>query len=415
MPRYELVFPHQLSLTDLRARMDRVTAKLDSEPMAILTRTNGEAIRVWQAIMGTDNEGPPVRVLLHGADSAGRVPAWVGATLGPVQGDTISRQRFARVYQHIYAGDGAARAAALAIPDEDTAWRRLLRAAQLPDSAATLDLGVPRSRLGWPDLFPDDQGEQECPLSIMTVHQSKGREFANVSLLGSCVSDRVPDSEEEVLEEASVLFVGFTRAGQTLRRLPTGDLPAISIWTFAGGDRRRWRSRSNPGPNKVWFNLEMGLAGDLSPTSFIDVRLHQSDQAVEPTQRLLAEQAATLIGRVYTPRVIRRVARRKVQGAMQRTKDWIKSHRHLPGREFVRGLNRRINGRYNYYGLRGNSHGLWSFYKTAVESTFKWPNRRGGKRQSFAWSWFNLALGTCGVAKPRIVLQRIVLRELGFA
>lgn len=270
-----------------------LTAKLEGESMAILTRTNGEAIRVWQAIMGTDNEGPPVRVLLHGADSAGRVPAWVGATLGPVQGDIINRQRFGRVYQHLYAGDGALRAAALAIPDEDTAWRRLLRAAQLPDSATTLDLGALRSRSGWPDLFPDDQGEQECPLTIMTVHQSKGREFANVSLLESAVSDRVPDSEEEVLEEASVLFVGFTRAGRTLRRLPAGDLPRI---TSPGRGRKRWISRSNAGRN-VWFNLEMGLAGDLSPTSFIDVRLHQSDQAVQATQTLLAEQAATLVGR----------------------------------------------------------------------------------------------------------------------
>lgn len=274
-----------------------LTAKLDGESMAILTRTNGEAIRVWQAIMGTGNAGPPVRVLLHGTDSSGRVPAWVGATLGPVQGDTISRQRFGRVYQLLYAGEGAARAAALAVPEEETAWLRLLRAAQLPDSATTLNLGALRSRLGWPDLFPDDQGEHECSLTIMTVHQSKGREFANVSLLGTCVSDGVPDSDEEILEEASVLFVGFTRAGQTLRRLPAGDLPRISVWTFAGGDRRRWRSRFTRGPNNTWFNLEMGLAGDLSPTSFIDVRLHQSDQAVKATQTLLAEQAATLVGR----------------------------------------------------------------------------------------------------------------------
>ena len=36
--------------------------------------------------------------------------------------------------------------------------------------------------------------------------------------------------------------------------------------------------------------------------------------------------------RQAVPRVQRRTARKKLQGAVRRIKDWIKSHRHLPGK-----------------------------------------------------------------------------------
>ena len=116
-----------------------------------------------------------------------------------------------------------------------------------------------------------------------------------------------------------------------------------------------------------------------------------------------------------TPRVMRRTARKKLKGAMQRIKDWIKRHRHLPGRVFIGELNRRLIGHYNYYGLRGNSDDLWSFYHTAVDSAFKWLNRRGGKRKSFTWTVFNRAIKRLGIARPRITEQRFLQREMVFA
>jgi RNA-directed DNA polymerase len=102
------------------------------------------------------------------------------------------------------------------------------------------------------------------------------------------------------------------------------------------------------------------------------------------------------------PRVMRRTARKKLQGACRRIKEWIKCNRHLPGREFIRGLNRRLVGHYNYYGLRGNSRSLWRFYQWAMDCAFKWLNRRGGKRKSFTWPAFTRAFAKLGIAKPRI-------------
>jgi group II intron reverse transcriptase/maturase len=101
-------------------------------------------------------------------------------------------------------------------------------------------------------------------------------------------------------------------------------------------------------------------------------------------------------------RVMRRTARKKLQGACRRIKGWIKQNRHLPGHEFFQRLNARLRGHYNYYGLRGNSGSLSRFFNWAMDCTFKWLNRRGGKRKSFTWELFNQILDRVKIARPRI-------------
>jgi len=121
--------------------------------------------------------------------------------------------------------------------------------------------------------------------------------------------------------------------------------------------------------------------------------------------------------RTFTGRVQlrRRTARKRLQAATRGMTDWIKSHRHLPGRDFIKGLNRRLIGHYNYYGLHGNASDLWRFYFAAVGVAFKWLNRRGGKRKSFTWEAFKRALKRLGVARPRILTPRSAQREMVFA
>jgi RNA-directed DNA polymerase len=102
-------------------------------------------------------------------------------------------------------------------------------------------------------------------------------------------------------------------------------------------------------------------------------------------------------------RVMKRTARKKLQQAKQRMKDWIKANRHLPGRQFIKELNWKLVGHYNYYGLRTNSQSLGAFFYYTMGCAFKWLNRRGGKRKSFTWAAFKVALKKLGVALPRIV------------
>ncbi len=59
-----------------------------------------------------------------------------------------------------------------------------------------------------------------------------------------------------------------------------------------------------------------------------------------------------------TPRVMCRTSRKKLQGASRRVKEWIRQNRHLPGSEFFKGLNSRLRGHYNYYGIKYNYQSL---------------------------------------------------------
>ena len=54
------------------------------------------------------------------------------------------------------------------------------------------------------------------------------------------------------------------------------------------------------------------------------------------------------------------------------------------------------------YNIPGNLPSLWRFYHLAVECSFKWSNRRGGKRKSFTWKAFNKAIEQLGIAKPKM-------------
>jgi hypothetical protein len=101
-------------------------------------------------------------------------------------------------------------------------------------------------------------------------------------------------------------------------------------------------------------------------------------------------------------RVMKRTAPKRLQAAKRKIKGWIKANRHLRGRQFIVGLNRRLVGHYNYFGLHSNQKALKSFYDTAITSAFKWLNRRGGKKSSFNWSQFKVALKRLGVAEPVI-------------
>ena len=94
---------------------------------------------------------------------------------------------------------------------------------------------------------------------------------------------------------------------------------------------------------------------------------------------------------------------KQLQGASRRIKAWIKKERHLSKRDFVRGLNRRLTGHYNYYGIIGNGHAINRFYLWAMECTFKWLNRRGGKRKSFSQDTFWRAVDRGLFRMPRIM------------
>ena len=102
------------------------------------------------------------------------------------------------------------------------------------------------------------------------------------------------------------------------------------------------------------------------------------------------------------PRVRRRTARKKRQAACPRLTEWMKHHRPLPGRACFQRLHARLRGHDNDYGVRGNARSLNRFFPWAMDWTFTWRNRRGGKQRSDTWEQFTHVLDRVKRARPRI-------------
>lgn len=113
--------------------------------------------------------------------------------------------------------------------------------------------------------------------------------------------------------------------------------------------------------------------------------------------------------RKNVPRVMRRTARKKLQAAVKRMKEWMRLNRHKKTRWFLSALNTKLQGHYQYYGVRGNSQSLWRFFEEVKEVCFTWLNRRS-QRKSYSWGAFKRLLSYIPLAKPRITESKCLHR-----
>lgn len=104
------------------------------------------------------------------------------------------------------------------------------------------------------------------------------------------------------------------------------------------------------------------------------------------------------------PTVKRRTARKKLQGAVQRMGEWLRTHRHQKLPELMKMLKAKLRGYWNYYGVIGNSQSLNQYYYRTNELLHKWLNRRSQKR-SYTWRALTRLLMRYEVPRPRIVEQ----------
>lgn len=278
----------------------------NGESRAILTRTNGEAVRVLQQLLGMSNDPPAAPVRLHAGSHATLPPVWIGALLRRFRSTSLPRSQFDRIYVHLAASWGPETCSRLGLPGQDIAWARLARASGAADDALALDTAELRTRLAWPDAFPDDQPLMDDAIIVTTVHQSKGMEFDVVTLLepAPAAADGEEDDGEgdshgkgfpagaDDGEQASVVYVSMTRAARHLERASHDQIHKPPRRREFADGRRRLCFR-----NQRWVNLEMGLRGDVDPLGFADPGLFGSAEAVEELQAFLLAEARQLEGR----------------------------------------------------------------------------------------------------------------------
>jgi group II intron reverse transcriptase/maturase len=104
------------------------------------------------------------------------------------------------------------------------------------------------------------------------------------------------------------------------------------------------------------------------------------------------------------PTVKRRTARKKLQRAVKRMGQWLKSQRHLQVSEIMAKLATKLRGHWNYYGVIGNSQSLQQYDELVRKLLYKWLNRRSQKR-SYSWPALHRLLDRFQMPRPRIVEQ----------
>ena len=150
---------------------------------------------------------------------------------------------------------------------------------------------------------------------------------------------------------------------------------------------------------------KFGLNVEPSKTQIL--RFSRFHPGMERRFSFLGFEFFWFIDRKGTPRVKRRTARKKFRAALKRMKEWIRLNRHKKKRWFFKTLNAKLQGHYNYYGVRGNSRSLWEFYEEVMKMVFKWLNRCS-QRKSYNWEAFKRLLSRIRFAKPRITeLKRL--------
>jgi group II intron reverse transcriptase/maturase len=102
------------------------------------------------------------------------------------------------------------------------------------------------------------------------------------------------------------------------------------------------------------------------------------------------------------PHLKRRTSRKRLRNSLKQFTEWCKVKCRYGLKELFKGLNAKLRGYYNYYGVNGNYASLKQFFNQAIRTLFKWLNRRS-QRRSYNWTGFRELVDHFEVERPRIV------------
>lgn len=103
--------------------------------------------------------------------------------------------------------------------------------------------------------------------------------------------------------------------------------------------------------------------------------------------------------RAGRPQVQRRTARKSLRKSLARFTLWCREHRHTRIGRLMKTVSQKLRGYYRYYGIHGNSRGVWQFHYTVLRILHKWLNRRSDRR-SYTWAGYRELLEHFAVPHP---------------
>jgi len=95
-------------------------------------------------------------------------------------------------------------------------------------------------------------------------------------------------------------------------------------------------------------------------------------------------------------------SKKKFNNSVKVLGEWCRKGRTLPLNVYIRKLNAKLRGYYNYYCVMGNSDRTWKFDYLVRRILYKWLNRRS-QRKSYNWNGFNDLLKQYPLVNPKSV------------
>ena len=220
----------------------------------------------------------PYRLRLSGFPVS--IHPWIGRCFWDHTEDRISEADFADLYKK--------RTGVESVEEIELRWRDLLREVGVDAHRISIrKLSNLLSRPNVPRCFASPDYGVSGPI-IGTIHASKGRETDNVWLFvpNSPHFRKIEEEKrfEEVLEEARILFVGATRARNTLI---VSDVKGGNHFRRSGNMNESKRAFTIKNAAERKFALELGRKGDVRAEGLVGKRFFGDESQIMLAQRAL--------------------------------------------------------------------------------------------------------------------------------
>ena len=232
-----------------KIELNHLESKLEHGTIGILTRTNGQALKIAALLREKGIEH-----VLRKRLSDNSLNRWIALLFNNYSLTSISDEEFCEEYE-VYSKDNR-------VKDVYDVWNALRDAAR----SSSERIGVREILKGIttgarsPLLFTEDQDSQ---ITVTNIHRGKGREFDTV-----LVENDIFEEEEKPLEEHKVCYVALTRPKTEIFRV---DAKADFMRIDKDGDRRCFMAKFVGYNKQRLTNFEVGVSTDVDLRSFVRI------------------------------------------------------------------------------------------------------------------------------------------------
>ena len=237
------------------------------EKVALLCRTNGQALKVAEMLMMQDGGKD---FIFRKKNQTILLPPWISTLFYDWDQGTMSSMQFAdRCSRRLTWGEKEIEAAWQLVKRAEGGEKKILELAKFR-----------RSILHDHRLFDDLAFSGNSRVTVSTIHRAKGREFDVVGF----TAPETASLQKAPFDESKVYYVAITRARHTIKRLSFskhylnqvtdsyGEKRWISFYWFFDKEDRTSKRKLN--------GIETGLSEDINPWSFADDKIFSGNDAL---------------------------------------------------------------------------------------------------------------------------------------